>query len=75
MPEPTSKSPGIERFLESNFGRTSAIHEAQCVPAPTGCGKPVAMDDFRDEISRKEYRINGLCQECQDSVFGAGEED
>ena len=24
---------------------------------------------FRDELSRKEYGISGMCQECQDSVF------
>lgn len=24
---------------------------------------------FRDELSRKEYSISGMCQECQDKVF------
>tara|TARA_R100000458_G_C8214957_1_gene201206 strand:- start:374 stop:616 length:243 start_codon:yes stop_codon:yes gene_type:complete len=28
---------------------------------------------FRDEVSRDEYRISGMCQDCQDSVFGADE--
>ena len=32
------------------------------------CKKPIT--GFRDEISAKEYRISGMCQECQDSVFG-----
>jgi uncharacterized CHY-type Zn-finger protein len=25
---------------------------------------------FRDTLSEKEYTISGLCQECQDEVFG-----
>jgi len=28
------------------------------------------VHDFRDEGSLREYRISGLCQTCQDSVFG-----
>ena len=27
-------------------------------------------DCFRDEISRREFGILGLCQECQDDFFG-----
>lgn len=25
---------------------------------------------FRDELSLREYRISGLCQQCQDGIFG-----
>ena len=25
---------------------------------------------FRDELSRKEYTISGMCQDCQDMMFG-----
>lgn len=28
---------------------------------------------FRDELSAKEYTIGGMCQSCQDSVFGTEE--
>jgi hypothetical protein len=31
--------------------------------------------DFRDEISRKEFGISGLCQPCQDGIFGGPEGD
>lgn len=31
------------------------------------CGKKVK--NFRDEISKKEYQISALCQECQDIYF------
>lgn len=34
------------------------------------CGKTVNADEFRDELSLKEYHISGLCQECQDEMFG-----
>lgn len=28
------------------------------------------LGEFRDELSRKEAKISGMCQKCQDSVFG-----
>tara|TARA_R110000737_G_scaffold319672_1_gene330978 strand:- start:195 stop:422 length:228 start_codon:yes stop_codon:yes gene_type:complete len=35
----------------------------------------VTLDDFRDEISAKEYSISGMCQTCQDKTFGMSEEE
>ena len=35
------------------------------------CKKPVLESDFKDALSKKEYSISGLCQKCQDSIFGA----
>lgn len=32
------------------------------------CGKQVA--EFRDMLSANEYKISGMCQACQDLVFG-----
>lgn len=26
--------------------------------------------EFNDALSRKEYKISGMCQECQDDFFG-----
>jgi len=37
------------------------------------CEKKVEEKDFRDELSRKEFKISGLCQKCQDATFGGGE--
>ena len=35
------------------------------------CGRAVHPNfEFKDELSLKEYAISGLCQECQDKVFG-----
>ena len=64
MPEPSVKHPVMEFWLEEMFGRTTAIENMKCVT----CSEPA--DGFRDEISLKEYTISGMCQSCQDSVFG-----
>jgi len=34
------------------------------------CGSRVDFNDFCDDISIKEYCISGLCQLCQDTIFG-----
>ena len=34
----------------------------------TGCKLPAF--EFRNALSQKEHRISGLCQTCQDDVFG-----
>ena len=39
------------------------------------CNAPVNQDEFKDELSKKEFKISGLCQKCQDEVFGGEEED
>ena len=70
MATPSEKSRGIEDFLERQFGRTTAITSDKCIPAPYGCGGPAT--EFRDEGSRREYTISGLCQKCQDKAFGSG---
>ena len=33
------------------------------------CRKPINMSDFKDDLSKKEFRISGLCQKCQDEFF------
>ena len=33
----------------------------------------ITLDDFRDEISAKEYSISGMCQSCQDKTFGVAD--
>lgn len=63
-----SKSPAMAATLEQLFGRTTALKTGVCLKAPIGCGQPVGP--FRDELSRKEHAISGLCQACQDSIFG-----
>ena len=70
MAEPTKKSPAMESAIKREFGhdRRTAIILDLCQPAPIGCGGEAK--EFRDELSRREYRISGLCQKCQDAFFG-----
>jgi len=34
------------------------------------CKEKIDVKSFKDELSRKEYKISGLCQKCQDKTFG-----
>ena len=63
----TNKSQIIENLLTDLTGvsRVGAVAEASCV---TCSGE---ASQFRDSLSKKEYTISGMCQTCQDSVFGA----
>jgi len=68
--EATFKHPAIEAMLSKLTGvsRVGAVAEASCVTCKGNA------TSFRDALSRKEYTISGLCQPCQDSVFGYSEE-
>ena len=68
--EATFKHPAIEAMLSKLTGvsRVGAVAEASCV---TCKGE---ASSFRDALSRKEYTISGMCQSCQDSIFGISEE-
>lgn len=45
-------------------GRREAIASLKCV----ACNGPASR--FRDELSKREFQLSGLCQRCQDKVFG-----
>ena len=62
--QPSAKAPEIESFLEKIMGRSSAIRGGRC----TSCG--YATGSFRNALSAHEYTISGLCQNCQDEIFG-----
>lgn len=70
MATPSEKTPEIESLLDSvaqkSFGRTrtESIKQDLCVM----CGKEAK--EFRDQLSQREFRISGMCQACQDSMFG-----
>lgn len=63
----TEKAPEIDDFLVQTFGadRRQTVANKRCVL----CAQKVAEDSFRDEISRQEYCISGICQSCQDEIF------
>jgi hypothetical protein len=33
------------------------------------CGDAIHPNMFKDELSKREYGISGLCQKCQDDMF------
>lgn len=33
------------------------------------CNKTIDPADFKNELSKKEFTISGLCQACQDDFF------
>ena len=53
------------------FGRSYSLALAthQCIR----CGKPA--DNFKNELSVKEYLISALCQKCQNQVFDLKKSD
>jgi hypothetical protein len=60
-----NKTPEMQNEIERMFPGTKAAIEANKCPS---CKKPIG--EFRDNLSKKEYLISGLCQECQDSIWG-----
>ena len=61
----SDKTEEMRNFIEALFpGTKKAIENHKC---------PVCKDDvgyFKDAISVKEYEISGMCQRCQDRIFG-----
>ena len=70
MAEATIKDPSIDKMLTSVFGmdRIGSISNNKCVSCK---GDAV---EFTNTKSQKEYSISGLCQSCQDQVFGVSDE-
>ena len=71
MTTESSKSYSMTNFLNEftkqfapNLSRTDAIKNNICV----FCGEPASV--FKDELSKREFSISGLCQNCQNKVFG-----
>ena len=60
----------MEQALKDLFGfdRRQNIQADTCSPPPMGCSGPAT--EFRDDISRKEFAISGMCQKCQDGIYG-----
>ena len=64
------KSPEITQFLDNtsmksfNRTRTESMSQNICVM----CGNPATT--FKDELSKREYAISGMCGTCQDSIWG-----
>lgn len=66
--QPEYRPPEIEAILTAFTGksRTFVITNNLCAT----CDATDVVDRLADDLSRKEYTISGMCQACQDSVFG-----
>ena len=68
MKRTTEMQKFLDKFAKKSFriSQTKAKEIKICVI----CHKPIKMENFRDKLSIKEYKISGLCQKCQDDVYG-----
>ena len=63
MATPTRKTEAVRKEIERMFpGTFKSIVNDVCAE----CKGPAV--EFRDVLSRKEFRISGLCQVCQDEI-------
>lgn len=37
----------------------------------SACNCLIDLDGFRDDLSKREFGISGMCQKCQDETFGS----
>jgi len=65
----------MESALSSIFGvdRVQVISDGNCISCDEA--RDLKASSFRDDISRKEYSISGMCQSCQDDLFGEDDDD
>lgn len=65
MATPTTKSPAINQLLSALAGkdREQTIQGNNCMT----CNG--SANEFKDNLSRREYAISGMCQVCQDATF------
>ena len=71
MPMPSEKSDQVENtinFFAQMAGHKRDRHTAILTDQCVSCDRKA--EEFTDKLSEKEYTISGLCQVCQDSVFG-----
>jgi hypothetical protein len=63
---PTTKAPAIESLISRIAGgsRPQTIRSRACML----CKDPDT--NFRNSRSEREYTISGMCQKCQDRMFG-----
>ena len=69
IPTQSPKSPAMEALLQAFTTQFAAVPRAEAFDTQrcVTCGEPVGQ--FKDELSRKEYSLSGMCQTCQDEVF------
>jgi len=59
----------MNKELMNKFGFEEEVRKVAQGICPF-CDTIINLDDFKDDKSRKEFKISGICQNCQDLVFG-----
>lgn len=59
----------MNKNLMKSCGFNKEVERVESGKCPM-CGQPIDITTFRDELSLKEFGISGICQECQDEIFG-----
>lgn len=60
------KKPDLNKpFFDIYPEKRDLVIQSLCID----CKKKINEKDFKNEKSKIEYSISGLCQKCQDSVF------
>lgn len=68
MTEDQMKKNFIRAADGNGYFSRAAIEESVRQSVCADCGGPATQ--FKDRLSRKEFTRSGLCQKCQDGVFG-----
>ena len=76
MTTPAKKSEVLVHLMDNiaqlSFGRTRSQAFGPGGKCVTCGSNKIAQEDFKDDLSRKEFTISGMCQVCQDATFGEG---
>jgi hypothetical protein len=63
----------MNREILERLGFTKEMQLVENRQCPL-CEVTINVNDFKDELSVKEFIISGMCQKCQDSIFTEPEE-
>ena len=65
--KPDTNKPVFRIFPEAR----ESVKEGKCVT----CNRDIKEEDFENALSRKEFSTSGMCQKCQNKVFGQYKEE
>ena len=73
MTQPSKKSDNMNEFLEDIVSNIFGVSRKASIKGDVCVTCKGAATTFIDEVSRREFAISGMCQSCQDTVFGKEE--
>lgn len=59
----------MNKQIMNSIGSGEYVQDVEQKKCPM-CKNSIHMTDFKDKLSVKEFGISGLCQECQNKIFG-----